>query len=310
MDVLSDVITTLRTGEPGGARVRWRAPWGVRFPDEPGTAGFLVMLQGSAWLLRDGAEPAGLGPGDVVLSPRGHGYAFSDRPATPVGGHPIIHEPPADDVADEVSAVTLCGGYLLDPDRTHPLLHELPDTIHVPARGDRHPRLRTAVEIVRDEIDGRALGSGAILPMALDMLLLYALRAWFEDFPYEGAATGWAVAMADQATSASLNAIHDDPAHPWTVQELADRARLSRAAFSRRFSALVGQPPQTYLRWWRMTTAAGQLRDSTDPLAAIASRVGYTSEFAFANAFKRHYGLAPGQFRRQRTSSAAGAGSP
>jgi AraC-like DNA-binding protein len=27
--------------------------------------------------------------------------------------------------------------------------------------------------------------------------------------------------------------------------------------------------------------------------------VGYTSEFAFANAFKREYGMPPGRYRRQ-----------
>jgi AraC-like DNA-binding protein len=30
----------------------------------------------------------------------------------------------------------------------------------------------------------------------------------------------------------------------------------------------------------------------------VARKVGYTSEFAFAHAFKREYGSAPGVFRR------------
>ena len=75
-------------------------------------------------------------------------------------------------------------------------------------------------------------------------------------------------------------------------------AGLSRAAFARRFAALVGQPPLTYLTWWRMTLAARLLRSGDAPLATVARKVGYTSEFAFANAFKREYGLAPGGFRR------------
>jgi Helix-turn-helix domain len=40
------------------------------------------------------------------------------------------------------------------------------------------------------------------------------------------------------------------------------------------------------------------LRDADEPLSAIAARVGYSSEFAFANAFKREYGTAPGRYRR------------
>jgi AraC-like DNA-binding protein len=68
-------------------------------------------------------------------------------------------------------------------------------------------------------------------------------------------------------------------------------ARLSRAPFARRFTALIGQPP--------LTTAARLLRQTDTPLSTIASKVGYTSEFAFANAFKRQYGTAPGKYRRQ-----------
>jgi AraC-like DNA-binding protein len=61
---------------------------------------------------------------------------------------------------------------------------------------------------------------------------------------------------------------------------------------------LIGQPPLTYLTWWRMTTAARMLRESDAPLWIIARRVGYSSEIAFAAAFKRQYGLTPGRYRR------------
>ncbi|TLF55659.1 helix-turn-helix transcriptional regulator [Nonomuraea sp. KC401] len=131
------------------------------------------------------------------------------------------------------------------------------------------------------------------------MLLLYVLRVWFEAHPRGGTATGWAAALAAPDISAALNAMHDDPAHPWTVQELADRARMSRATFSRRFGSLTGQPPLTYLTWWRMTMAARLLLEPASSLDAVAARVGYTSEFAFANAFKRHFHLAPGRYRHQ-----------
>lgn len=48
-----------------------------------------------------------------------------------------------------------------------------------------------------------------------------------------------------------------------------------------------------------MTIAAPLLRDSDLKRAAVADRVGYQSEFAFAKAFKRDYGVAPGAYRRQ-----------
>jgi AraC-like DNA-binding protein len=127
--------------------------------------------------------------------------------------------------------------------------------------------------------------------------LLYILRAWLDQQPARGATTGWAAALSDPVTTAALQAIHQAPAQPWTVATLAAEAGLSRAPFARRFAALLGQPPLTYLTWWRMTTAARLLHESDAPLSAIAARVGYASEFAFANAFKRQYGTAPGRYR-------------
>jgi AraC-like DNA-binding protein len=192
----------------------------------------------------------------------------------------------------------LCGAYLLDRSRAHPLLGDLPEVIHLPARVGHHPGLRAAVDLLGGELEQPRPGGDAMLPALLDVLLLHILRAWFDEQSAHGAATGWAAALRDPAVAAGLRAIHRDPGRPWTVEELAFQAGLSRAAFARRFAALVGQPPQAYLTWWRMTLAARLLRDSDAPLATVARKVGYTSEFAFAHAFKREYGLAPGGFRR------------
>jgi AraC-like DNA-binding protein len=74
---------------------------------------------------------------------------------------------------------------------------------------------------------------------------------------------------------------------------------VSRATLTRRFGATIGEPPLSYLARWRMLLAAQLLRDTADPLAGVARAVGYGSEFAFAKAFKRHHGVAPGAYRRQ-----------
>ena len=63
------------------------------------------------------------------------------------------------------------------------------------------------------------------------------------------------------------------------------------------FAALLGVGPLTYLTGWRMALARERLRDSDDRLAAVARSLGYGSEFAFAAAFKRHHGAAPGRWR-------------
>jgi AraC-like DNA-binding protein len=194
--------------------------------------------------------------------------------------------------------VTVCGAYELDPALVHPLLHDLPELIHIPAHLGQHPALRATVDLLAAELAEPRLGTDALIPALLESLLLYILRSWFDQQPAPHA-TGWAAAFNDPAAAAALQAIHRDPARPWTVATLAAEARLSRAPFARRFTKLLGQPPLTYLTWWRMTTAAQLLRQTDAPLSAIAGKVGYTSEFAFANAFKRRHGTAPGKYRRQ-----------
>lgn len=293
MDLLSDVISAMRAGQPGWHRVSWHAPWGQRFPEEPGSAGFVVVLRGSCWLFAGSAEPVQLGPGDIVFTPHGEALALADSPTTP------LDHPEDTGTADGAgpTTVTICGGYQLDPSWTHPILRELPGTIHLPAHPGHHPELRWAVDVLGVEIDNVRAGAAALMPLVLDMLLLYILRAWFEGQPCTEQATGWGAALADPAISAALNAMHDDPARAWTVQKLAAVSRLSRAAFARRFATLTGQPPMTYLTWWRMTVAAQLLRNSRTPVDAVATRIGYTSEFAFAHAFKRHFGTPPGRYR-------------
>ncbi|WP_412543042.1 AraC family transcriptional regulator [Longispora sp. K20-0274] len=101
---------------------------------------------------------------------------------------------------------------------------------------------------------------------------------------------GRAAALTDPAVVRALRSIHGDPARAWTVAELGTGAGLSRAAFARRFAGLAGEPPLTYVIRWRMTTASRMLRESDAPLTLVARRCGYTSEYAFAKAFKREFG--------------------
>ncbi|MEU6034155.1 AraC family transcriptional regulator [Actinomadura sp. NPDC047616] len=96
-----------------------------------------------------------------------------------------------------------------------------------------------------------------------------------------------------------MNHIHQRPEHPWTIEELAARAGVSRATFAKRFTTVLGQPPMSYLTWWRMTVAARLLRGTDASLQTVAERCGYGSEYAFAKAFKREYGVPPGRYRRQ-----------
>ncbi|MEV6280128.1 AraC family transcriptional regulator [Nocardia sp. NPDC051832] len=294
MDILSEVLATARTGSPASGMFVRHAPWGRAYPRIEG-AGFHVVLRGSCWLTRPEADPIALGAGDAVFMPRGIAHGLVDQPGTALsetaGPADVRHVD-----GPGAAAVLLCGSYQLAADRTHPMLAELPEVVHIPARLGAHPALRATVELLADELSDTRPGSDAAVPPLLELLLLYILRAWLSDAAAHEI-SGWAAAFVDPGISAALRCIHEDPSRGWTVESLGTRAGLSRAAFAKRFTALVGEPPLAYLTRWRMITAVRLLRDTAAPLAVIARNTGYGSEYAFSKAFKREYGTAPGQYR-------------
>ncbi|MFJ2478086.1 AraC family transcriptional regulator [Streptomyces sp. NPDC087659] len=307
MDVVSDAVNTIRAGRPHSARTHMTAPWGLRFPALPG-AGFHVVLQGSCWLLPpEGGEPVALSSGDVVFVSHGAEIALASHPDSPL--EVVTRDMddawgPVERDAAAGTTVLICGSYQLDSARLHPVLATLPPFIHLPKRVGHHDSLSAVVDLLGSELDRRRPGADAVIPTLLDAMLLYILRGWYADQAAR-TATGWAAALADPAVSTALQLIHREPARAWTVEQLGRHAGLSRAAFARRFAALVGQPPLAYLTWWRMTAAGHLLRQSDTPLRAIAEQTGYTSEFAFNRAFKREYGTTPGNYRRQRMTEAS-----
>lgn len=301
--MLADVLTAMRVGTPVAAHTVAHTPWGLRFDHTTGAA-FHVVLQGSAWLTPlpggPGFDAVELGPGDVALLGGGAPHAMTSAPGTPlVDFRPT--RPSAATPFGQVSlpgpgarATILCGAYRLRRHRPHPLLRDLPEVVHLPAAPGRHPGLRAMVGLLGDELATRAAGASVVAPSLVDALLVYMLRAWLDE---PSRTHGWSAALADPVTARALAAIHAEPARAWTVEQLGAEAGLSRAAFARRFTALVGEPPLTYLTRWRLTTATHLLRDTDKPLAQVATAVGYGSAFAFAKAFRREYATTPGAYR-------------
>jgi len=278
MDVLSDAITAMRTGRPHSGIQRRRAPWSSAFPASDG-AGFHVVLQGGCRFEPPGGPPVVLGVGDVLFLPRepGHGLAST--------------------VDTGAETVMLCGSYQLDGARPHPLWTALPPYVHIPARIGDPTALRAAIDLLGTELAADRPGADAMIPAILDTMLICMLRHWI-DTGSEPGGHGWAAAMRDPAIVKALTALHESPAGDWTVAALAAAAGLSRSGFSQRFTEMIGRTPVAYLTWWRMTLAAKRLRETDAPIAVVAREVGYTSEFAFAKAFKRELGVAPGAYRR------------
>ncbi|GAB7037822.1 MULTISPECIES: AraC family transcriptional regulator [Catenuloplanes] len=298
MDVITDIVGTMRAGgAAGGHLFRRSGPWGLRFPAVDG-AGFHVVRHGTGWLVTAGQRPVPLRPGDVVLSPYGAEHGFADTPR-PVGALPAAdpNEPGAPGPAD---FELVCGGYLLNRGRVHPYLRTLPEVVVMPApESHRDPALRALVDLVGAGVHRDRRAAAVVLPAVVDLLLVHGL-----EWARERSAAPGVPAVTDAAIAAVLRAVHDGLATPWTVGRLSAVAGMPRAAFARRFAELVGEPPMTWVIHQRLGHAAGLLRTTGEPLAVVARQVGYAGEFAFAAAFRRRFGIAPGRYRQNATGRA------
>jgi AraC-like DNA-binding protein len=140
-------------------------------------------------------------------------------------------------------------------------------------------------------------GGEAVITRLADVLIIQAIRWWMESDP--SAQSGWLGALRDDQIGRALSLIHGDPSRDWTVAALADELAMSRSAFAARFTELVGEPVMRYVTRWRMRVAVNALRDEGATVAELAERLGYRSEAAFARAFKRVTGVAPGAVKRE-----------
>ncbi|MDX3774622.1 AraC family transcriptional regulator [Chromatiaceae bacterium AAb-1] len=294
---LSEVIALLRPNNVFAKGISGAGPWNVRY-SAFGHPSFCVVLEGRCLLAVDGETVLTLEEGDFVLLSATPGFTLSGfGPVVP----PVLIEPKVssgemDEVRhgshDGPPDVRLLGGYFVfdSPDAAL-LVSLLPTLVHV--RGVE--RLLVLVRLVSEESRERRPGRDPILTRLIEVLLIEALRV----APEENMPPGLLRGLADPRLALAIRNIHSNPAHAWTVAELAAQASLSRSAFFERFTRAVGMPPMEYLLAWRLAVAKGLLRQPGLGLAKVAELVGYGSASAFSTAFTRHIGQSPGQYSRQ-----------
>lgn len=171
------------------------------------------------------------------------------------------------------------------------LVSLLPRLVHV--RGEK--RLATLVELVGEESRKQLPARDVVLARLLEVLLIEALRSTAGTAASPGLVRG----LSDERLAAAIRRMHENPAKPWTVAQLAKEAALSRSAFFERFNRTVGVAPMEYLLAWRMALAKKLLRQNESAVADVAERVGYSSASTFSVAFTRYVGLPPARYARE-----------
>ncbi|WOH63269.1 AraC family transcriptional regulator [Bradyrhizobium sp. BWA-3-5] len=84
-----------------------------------------------------------------------------------------------------------------------------------------------------------------------------------------------------------------------SLAALASDAGLSRFHFCRAFKESAGLSPHAWLRQHRLEQAMKMLRDTDSSVVSVAAALGYSSQTAFAAAFRRLTGETPSDWRRR-----------
>lgn len=295
MDPLSEAFSLLDIRSARCTRLEAGGAWALRFPAKPALK-FAAVLRGWCWMLLPGEPPCRLKTGDTFLLSDAPAYVLTnDQHKAPEDGIALFDWTNFDTAhhgGDET--VLLAGSFVFQPGNAQALLSALPSFMHVPAQECAAAVLRGTLELLDAEVRSAEMGASLMTHRLADILFVQALRAYVGLRGKDSA--GWIGALTDERIGRALRRMHGDVGHPWTVEELARAAGMSRSGFAARFKELVGTPPLDYLLRWRMQLAREALRLNEASVARLADRLGYASESAFGNAFKRVHGRAPKRY--------------
>jgi len=308
VDALAGLLDGVRARGAFVRRLSLDRPWSLRIEDDAPLT-LICPTHGRAVICADGDAPCRLQPGDVAVARGTRHYIYADSPesapqivihpgnrCTTLTGESLTSEMNLGlrtwGTSESGSDRCVIGAYEGHSAVSARLLGALPPLVVIRADDWDTP----LVALLTAEAGRAGGGQEAFLDRLLDLLLIGALRTWFDRAP---SAPPWWHAGTDPLVGPALRLIHEHPEKPWTVANLAAAVGCSRAVLARRFTELVGEPPIGFLTGWRLALGADLLRAGDDTIAAVARRVGYSTPFAFSSAFKRAYGFSPDEHRRQ-----------
>lgn len=280
-------------------------------PDADHVIPYHLVTEGTCYARLLDGDPVELLAGDLILFPAG------DRHVLATASEAALRLEPVDITGEnldmllkrgDVAALTkgndgeatrlVCGFLACDKRLAEPILLGLPRMLKVSMReGGTGVWVQSSIRYSAAETMSSRPGSAAVLARLSEVLFAEAIRHYMDGLaPGE---SGWLAGLRDRYVGRTLSLLHEQPAHPWTIEELAKKIGMSRSALGERFKALIGVPPMQYLNRWRTSLAATQLRESDVSILRVATAVGYQSEAAFNRAFKREFGLPPAAWRKR-----------
>ena len=271
------------------------APEGIKFN---------AIVEGSCWLAVEGVNPpVQLRAGDCFLLSGGRSFTLaSDLSVDPIDPQEV-YRTLSNGVASygEEKDFFLIGGRFAFCEEAQLLLDSLPPVAIVHGDSEQAPVLHWALHQLAHELSNASPGGSLMTQYLGHMMLIQVLRTYLASG--EAHPAGWLFALSDPRINASIDAIHQDPARRWTVSDLAAVAGSSRSTYALHFKNKVGFGPLEYVSRWRMHLAARRLKGSESTVSSIGQSLGYESDSAFSNAFKRIMTCSPREYRERQVSA-------
>jgi AraC family transcriptional activator of mtrCDE len=188
--------------------------------------------------------------------------------------------------------VMLCGTV----DVTYRYLNDFFDYLPAPIiiQASQEDPISKAFDEILKEMAAPRPGTGAMLSALFQQCFIELLRR--QSSSNENVIE-WISALEDPRFNKVIDEIFERPGDPYTLKLLADKCLMSRTTFSERFHKAFGRSAMDFVREVRLRGAAKLLKQSQDPIKAIASRMGFASRSNFSQAFKELYGVAPAEYR-------------
>ena len=258
-----------------------------------------LVIAGESYIKIEGEpEARRLKAGDLIFFPRSAEHVLSSEAAcNNCGDAPHINNSGAFTVASSNSSGEkgldlFCARF--EYDEHADIMHDLPETVLISMN---HPSLQCLVSMLQYESAHTLSGSRAIVNALSSVLLVLIVRAYLEqggEAPLGGILNG----LRDKRLRQLIQTVVSCPEDEWNIEKMTALANLSRAQLMRLFKQQTGISPHAFVNLIRLRQAAVLLRQTADSVLSIALNVGFQSETHFGKAFKKQYGISPGQYRK------------
>lgn len=260
--------------------------WGI-YEDRPKIASFHIVTVGDCLIDIPNFWKTTLNKGDLIIFPKGVPHEM--RPIKKLRGKQV-HLPY---MSPREGTGLLCAEVEVNKTQNGQLLDALPEIVLIRSGESTEWLTHLTTLIVNESISSDPINSTTINRLT-ELLFIYALRHFLKNTKIE---KGIFALYSHIKIAKALDAFHSDIQAPWSINDLALLAGLSRTIFSEKFKKISGWTINQYKIWWRMQVAVEQLKNG-QKVAEVANNVGYQSEASFSRAFLKHFKINPGQVRR------------